>query len=375
MRVTFLSPWDTGNPGAWSGVVPRMHEALAARADLEVLHTAPAGTALTDRIAARLVGAVSSRSYLPGHALATGRRHARYVQHRLRAQRTDIILAVAASQDVAYLHDHRPIVQVTDATIPAILDFYPTYTGLHPLSTAQAKSLERRGNAATAAFALASGWAAGSLVNECGVPPERCHVAPFGPGIEPRGDMTRRDHQGPLRVLAITSDWQRKGGPQALEAVARVRAAGTDASLTLVGEAPGRLPDWVSFLGRVPRDRMPEIYSAHDVLLELAHANAAGVSLTDAHAFGIPSVATLTGGTATIVDDGHTGMLLDAGPGLPARAASSLIRLSDPATRHKFADLAIDRFRTLLNWDTWADRILEVCANVLERPRTAGEGS
>jgi glycosyltransferase involved in cell wall biosynthesis len=344
-----------------------MFEALEGRCDLQVLHTGDLGDSWLDRAAARAIGSLARRSYLTGHALATSRRHGRYVTKALRHQRPDVVLAVAASQDVAHAQSDAPIVQITDATFAAIEGFYPLFENLHPAARRQGHAMAAKAQQRTTGFGVASEWARNSLVQHYAADPADCRVIPFGPGVEPPSPVRPAVHNGPLRILVVASDWHRKGGVLALEAVERLRREGTAAALTVVGDAP-TLPSWVCALGRLPRSEMASVYAGHDVLLEMASANAGGVTMTDAHAFGLPVVATKTGGTASIVDDGVTGLLVDDSASA-VQAAAALRALSDRTVRTGFSARALRRHEELLNWDRWARDVLALCADAIGRHR------
>jgi glycosyltransferase involved in cell wall biosynthesis len=161
-----------------------------------------------------------------------------------------------------------------------------------------------------------------------------------------------------LRALLVSSNWERKGGAQALAAVELARDRGLDVSLTVVGDHP-RLPEWVRSQGRVSSDSMPEIYASHDVLLELATANAAGVTLTDAAHAGLPVIATRVGGVSTIVVDGVTGILVEPSPALAVeQAATALYRVADARERTRMAGEARKHAKKALDWSLWARQVL-----------------
>ncbi|MDQ4488832.1 glycosyltransferase family 4 protein [Sinomonas sp. ASV486] len=360
MRVLFVTPWSVHDPAAWSGVIPKMYAALASRVTVDALETSRAGDAWADRAAARIIGSFSSRAYLVGHALATSRRRGRYVERELRNRPADVVLAVAASQDIALLKAPVPVVQITDATFAAMSGFYPQFDNLHRLSAVQGRIMSGKAQRRTAAFGVASDWARQSLIDEYGVHPDTCRVLPFGPAVDGPSPLARVTGNGTLRILVVSSDWQRKGGEHAVEAVGRLRAKGVDVSLTVVGNAPP-LPPWITALGRIERDKMPAVYDSHDVLLELATANAGGVTMTDAHAFGLPVVATNSGGTASIVSHGETGLLIEPGTAMVDRAADALASFADPMVRAGHSTRAAGRHATVLNWDVWAEGVLDLC--------------
>ncbi|WOP20118.1 glycosyltransferase family 4 protein [Raineyella sp. LH-20] len=191
---------------------------------------------------------------------------------------------------------------------------------------------------------------------------ERIAVALFGPAIAPSEPVVRGTF-APERpgVLLVASDWERKGGADALAAFTELRKAIPGATLTVVGDAVPRLPEGVVGLRRVDRTRMAEAYASHDVLLELARSNAAGVTLTDVAGFGLPAVATDIGGVSSVVRNDTSGVLLAPGPHLAERAASAITRIcTTPGLWHHLVQGSLDHAREVLNWDHWADVTLSV---------------
>lgn len=371
MRIAFLTPWRIRDPQSWSGVVCRMNQALEVRAEIIPIETHGLRASLLDRAWMKTFSRLSQKRYLSGHSLAGGFSRRKRVEDLVRRSGADVVLAVAASQDIAMARFSCPVVQVTDATFQAMIGYYPLFSELQSVLRWQGARLAKLATSNTEAFAVASGWAKDSLVRHYGVPEARCAVVPFGPSCEPE-EQPQPVERSALRILVVCSDWNRKGGDLAVSAVEVLREQCPDSALTVVGDAPA-LPEWVTCLGRVPRSNMPELYRTHDVLLELATANAGGVTLTDAHAFGLPTIATDTGGVGSIVDRGVTGLLVDPDGDVVAEAAAALRALYDRAYRTGMARAAYQRHLDLLNWDTWASDVLEVCRQSQRLARTISE--
>lgn len=371
LRIALVTPWRFDDPRAWSGMIPRIHAALSGVADVIPLSTADQPTALADRLASKTLGAVSRRSYLWDFGVATAAARGRALRRRVRVVRPDVVLAVVASTDVAFLGDvGAPVVQVSDATFAAIAGFYPLFSNLHPLSSAQAEFVTERATRATDVFVASSQWAIDSLVRDYAVGTQQCVLAPTGPGIDPPEPWVRIENTSPtVEALLVASNWQRKGGDTAVEAVRQARERGTDVTLTVVGDAPTGLPAWVRARGRLDATELSAEYLRADVLVELADANAAGVTLTDAAAHGVPAVATDVGGVASIIENGVTGILIDPSGGaadVAARAADALTRLRDPALRTSLAAAARERWHNELTWDEWTKRTLAACVQAVD---------
>ncbi|MFV0427262.1 MAG: glycosyltransferase [Beutenbergiaceae bacterium] len=369
MRIAFLTPWSVASTASWSGVIAPMYAALGERAEVIPVETNGIGDAFIDRALCRLLDGQWGR-YLTGHALPTAARHARVVRERLRHIRPDVVLAVAASQDVALLCYPAPVVHVSDTTFTAIREYYPIFSNLNPLSAVQARVQADLSSRRASWTVAATAWARDALIRDDGIEPETITVAPFGPATAP-SVWPRPDHgHDCLRLLMVASDWERKGGPDVLAAASAARQRGVAVELTVVGSVPDDLPGWVRRPGRLDRQQMAAEYERCDVVIELARSSAAGVVLTDAAAFGLPVVARRTGGVETIVTDRVTGYLVT--PEASATdVAEVLAILADPAHRAALGRAARAAHESSLNWGAWADAALESCRSAQGAPPPA----
>jgi colanic acid/amylovoran biosynthesis glycosyltransferase len=174
----------------------------------------------------------------------------------------------------------------------------------------------------------------------------RCGVDPsaFGPG--PRDAAPGR----PFVVACVASLEPYKGHRHLLDAVARVRVAGTDLRLELVGDGElrtalegqaarlGLFPGAVRFHGALPRPEVAALLRRADAAVLASVVTATGkregipVALMEAMASELPVVATRISGIPELVEDGASGLLVP--PEDPAALAGALQRLAaDPALR------------------------------------------
>jgi glycogen(starch) synthase len=159
----------------------------------------------------------------------------------------------------------------------------------------------------------------------------------FAPGSDRGGEPGGR-------LLVCGRVVPEKGFHTAIEALALLSASdwGLDLTLDIVGPQPD--PDYVVSLRRliehlgaegrvqfqyqVPRDRMPEIYNSHDVLIiPSTWEEPLALTMLEGMACGLPVVGTTTGGSKEILEDGVTGLVFIAGDAGSLAAQLKRIRM------------------------------------------------
>jgi glycogen(starch) synthase len=163
-------------------------------------------------------------------------------------------------------------------------------------------------------------------------------------GVEVDAYQTSREMPDrPLRLLFAGRISEDKGPRVAIHAVDHLvhRQGVRDIHLTIVGAGPApcvaalkaevrasNLSDYVTFQGWQPRQRMPAIMAAHEVLLMCTcHQEAFARVVLEAMASGMAVLGTLTGGTGEILEDGVTGLTFPVGDSMAL--AEQIMRLSN----------------------------------------------
>ncbi len=175
--------------------------------------------------------------------------------------------------------------------------------------------------------------------------------------IPPPPPPRERVFHSPVRlcVIGTVGGDGRKAQDIAIEAVARLAAAGVTAELDLVGPiADGHSEELLRRLARArgvsehvrmdgPTDQIDAVLDATDIVLSCAREEPLGLTLMEALAHERPVVATRVGGVPEIVKGGETGILV-APEDPDAIAEGVLTLLADPAkaqamARHGRADV------------------------------------
>lgn len=278
----------------------------------------------------------------------------------------DAVVAVTTMIAAALGGLRVPVISWDDATPSALTDYYAEFVRLSARSTRDAEAMGHRAAANVALALYASEWAAASARATYGLPAERVAVVPFGANLEALPSL--RDVERAIaersrtscRLVWVGVDWERKRGDLAVEIAKRIEAHGIPVELTVAGCRPPtdrELPEWVKVEGFLSKRtaagaaRLAELFARSHFLVVPSLAEAYGLVYAEAAAFGVPSVASRTGGVSTVVIDGETGVLDDATATAESYAGRVLALLRDRPRYEQMARAASARSAAVLNWD------------------------
>lgn len=161
-----------------------------------------------------------------------------------------------------------------------------------------------------------------------------------------------------------------KGTDVALRALARLRADGVPARLTMLGAGSGGpdtrdfedlaanlgIADAVDFLPPVPPAELAQFYRQVDLVVVPSRSESFGIAAAEAAASGACVLASRVGGLPSVVIDQVTGVLVAPGDAQElARAAAEL--LADPARRARLGAAASEHARAF-TWETCVDTVV-----------------
>jgi len=363
MKIAFVELRDPTDPHNWSGIPSRMLENLADQVNLQVVGPVDYGirTAfLGHKILARLMGERfdEQRTDL---ALRT---YAKRIRRALHGQGAAAVIS-PGSIAIAKLECQVPIIFWTDACFAAMRDYYADFSTLCARSLKDGETQEREALRRCHLAIYSSDWAAQWARNSYPESADKVRMIPFGANLESSYDEAAIKNSikirpiGRCNLLFVGVDWRRKGGPTVLEATRLMNTAGVPAKLTIVGCAPfgsRRPPEYVDVVGYLDRAsmqghaRLAQLFSESHFLILPSSAEAYGIVLCEAAAFGVPTVASDTGGIPTIVKHGVTGLLL-ADNATPAAYASAITALfQNEAAYARTALAAFREYKERLNW-------------------------
>jgi glycosyltransferase involved in cell wall biosynthesis len=221
-----------------------------------------------------------------------------------------------------------------------------------------------------------------------GVSPGIVRVIPYGVAVEMFDIPLSRDQARKMLGLPANRFYvgtvgrleEQKGQSYLVDAMARLRREGMEASLLLIGSGREEenlraqvsregMTDDVLFLGT--RRDLPDLYRAMDVFALPSLWEGLPLALLSAMASGLPVVVTPVGGVPEVVRDGENGFLVPPGDSRALAAALRRVR-EDEEIASICGRSAAETVRTEYSHRRNAERIMEVYEEVLAGHRPAG---
>jgi len=302
--------------------------------------------------------------------------------NKLKKSQCDYVFAVAVTPIAAHVVSVRPTVFVSDTTQHLMSNYNPMHSNLVPYLKKSARMLESTSVSGAELCLYPSEWARSSAVSDHGARVENAVAVPWGANLIAE-NISRPEERSRTdwRLLFVGADWQGKGGDIALATVAKMREQGRRVEIDIVGSRPTRLPeniDGITFHGflnknsAMNRNRLSEIYRRAHVFFLPTQFEALGIVFAEAASYGIPSVSYNTGGISGMIIDQVTGILVREGEGADVFCKVLTDLLADRERYLKMCHAALQRSRTMLNWEAWAQRVAD---ELNTRARLVGENA
>jgi glycosyltransferase involved in cell wall biosynthesis len=169
----------------------------------------------------------------------------------------------------------------------------------------------------------------------------------------------------------VGRDYYRKGVDIAIETVDELNNQGLFAKLTVCG-VKGKNRKNVRFVGpyqkkdAIQLKRYVELYRRAHILLHPARFEPAGIVPSEAAAFATPTITNDTGGLATTVKDGVSGIVLPKHSLAEdyVRVIKSLIK--DPDRYYALCESSRKRYEKELNWKCAGDKVASILYSVID---------
>ena len=360
---------DPADPQSWSGIPFSLREALERRVERVTVFRPPPPARSPVDLALRL--ALGARRYPLWVTRATLRANARALRAAIAQHRPQAVLSIASMCIVSLGPPPVPTFLFSDAPYEA---YHEAYRGTvdRPLRLAAYQRQEAAAARHLDGLCYSSAWAVAEAKRLFGLGEDKLHVTEMGSNWVPaltREDLLTRVDARPadrLDLLFLGRDWERKGGPLAVEVTRLLRHQGTAATLHVVGCRPPVTLDYVKVHGPLYRTdptqaaALSELFLNSHFLLTPTSAECFGLAFAEAQSFALPPISRAVHALPSVVLDGETGILLPLEAEAPAYVARILALRADPTTYRRMAVAARSRYETLLNWNAMAARLVEI---------------
>ncbi|MFQ4139149.1 glycosyltransferase family 4 protein [Nodosilinea sp. PGN35] len=373
MKIAYATTYDVRDRASW----PRRHLGLygAGQKIAELLQKAGAELEFLGPLERRKVPITRlkwlcyrrlGQSYYSPVEPWVAPHYARQIEAQLAQSQAALLLCPENAIPLARVRTALPTVLWTDALLGSLVDFYPYLSNLCAETRRQLHAVERAALERCDRVILTSQWAAQSAVDLYGLPAEKICIIPRG--ASRAQDLTQSEVEaliaqrppGPCRLLFLGVDWQRKGGPLALEVAQTLNQWGLETELWVVGCEPkevGDRPNFVRAFGFIDRAtpageaQFAHLLSSAHFLIFPTQADTFGVAISEANAAGLPCVAAAVGGIPTVLRADVNGRAFPVGAAASDYAQYLAAAMADYPRYQALARSAWQHYRRHLSWE------------------------
>ena len=380
IRIAYYSVNDPLDKRSWSGITYYLGQSLQKNiGEVDFIGPVrfPRWLDKTLRAVAKCTRVFFGREYYTKYSLLQSWYSTRYLRRKMKGKQYDLIIGPASSPALAGLRTDLPVVHVHDATFKLLSNYYKEFDRASRLTKWEGEYLEEKALRKSSFIVYSSHWAANSAMRDYGISPDRIAIMPLGanmnftPGPEIIFD---KEKNTTLTLLYLAVEWERKGGSIAFAAMQYLHdVCGIDVKLIVCGCIPPdnfRHPamEVIPFLNKnIPEDhaRFVSLLSSVHFLLLPTRADCSLLVACESNAYGVPAIATDTGGVADVVKDGINGYCLSY-EAVGADYGKLIAEIyTDKDRYHSLIVASRKRYEEELNWDRWADRFREIYPRVI----------
>jgi glycosyltransferase involved in cell wall biosynthesis len=378
MKTAYVTTYDPRDVTKWSGIGRYAADALE-EAGLEIAYIGPLKFQEPFGVKVRRLAHTEllSQSYDPERHPAVAKNYAKQVDQQLKQSQAECVLSLSTIP-IAYCQATQPIAFWTDATFAGLTGLYPGYRNQSRETIRNGNSLEQAALDRCSLAIYASEWAAQTAVANYAVDPRKLHVVPFGPNCAEGKDVAeieefiQRRPASPCRLLFLGAEWERKGGPLALEVARNLGQRGLPTELHIAGCDPplDSASPYVVRHGFINKGdpmgaaKIDALLSAAHFLLVPSRAECFGLVFIEASSFGVPSLAAEVGGVPTAVRSGRNGQLFSLAAPASEYADYIMDMMADAEAYRRFARSSYAEYSENLTWTCAATKVRNLLASM-----------
>jgi glycosyltransferase involved in cell wall biosynthesis len=363
MRIAFVSNLPARlETGGFSGMSLAIMKALRSYCELEYVGPINPKPRLGEHIVSKLKRLAGMKGAFFFFSEARLRDIAEETERRLHNVTYDLCFFHGFTPWIGF-HSTKPYLCWSDCTFSQYMSLFHNQSQFREEDLRRIRNREVEWLKAARRVLFRNRWAAEGAIAEYGLERHKVgYVGNYGLIDPPSADSFDNGQE----FLFASTNFQLKGGLIVIKAFAHLRKKYPGIGLTIIGDHPrgaAVLMDGISYVGflrkEIPEQRakLSTILASARALVHPTNADTNPMILIEAGYFGCPSISTNICGIPEIVEDGVTGILLDAPPsvGFVAEAMERMI-IDDEAYR-LMRQAVRARMLTLFSKETFERRV------------------
>lgn len=375
LKVAFITSIDPNDKTSWSGIYYKMFTTL--KDNFEVVEA----LGPIDNLFLKSFGIVNritkfffSKGYNHKNSIFRSYFFSKIFKKRLKKNNYDVIFAPAASTEIALLKTDIPICYTSDSSFDQLNGYYDTYSKLFSFSVGESSFIEKQGIQRASTLIYPSKWAMDYVADNY-KPKSPISVIPFGANISDEHISYSEksiDKSEPVHLLFLGVDWLRKGGDIVFETFLLLRER-YDVRLTICGCIPPISHPDIEVIPFLNKNSLAD-FKQFSNMMERTHllfvpsrSECFGIVFCEASAYGIPSIATNTGGIEGAITNNINGYCLD----VSSKSEDYFLKISNliehPDEYKKISESSRALYLEKLNWNYWgkevAKKLIEIARN------------
>ena len=388
MKVAYVTTYDVSNSATWSknqvgfcGAGYYIAQSLASQSiELDYLGALQKKFSFFTRAKWSFYHNLFHQNYYRWAEPLVLKNYARQISKKLSALNSDIVLCPENAAPLAYLKCKQPIVLWTDSTLAGLIDFYLYLNNLCGETRNNIYAMEQAALNRCKLVIFLSDWAAQTAIKIYNIEPAKVKVVPWGANIE--CDRTIDDIQSiiaskgakPCKLLFMGLEWHRKGGDVAFEVARELNRIGLNTQLTVVGCKPTidePLPNFVEVRGFIDKstkeglNQLNKLFAESHFLILPTLADCSPHVLVEANSFGVPSLATNTGGIPTIIKEDFNGKTFALEANISDYCNYIVSIMENYSEYKRLAISSFEEYQSRLNWNVATKTVKQLMTDLL----------
>jgi glycosyltransferase involved in cell wall biosynthesis len=297
------------------------------------------------------------------------RKFGKVVNQAIADNQPDVIFS-KYSAPVVHAKIDRPFVYMCDSTVKWTKKIWPTFSklGFLIMEKWEAKSIRECDRILT--FSQAS---ADVIIHTYHKDPSQVQVFPIPAYIPkhllPDNNSIQKEIQLPLKLLLVGKRYRLRGVDIAIETTQMLNKNNCPTKLQIVGMTGKDQPN-VKYCGVYDKEDPNSLRSYFntfkwaDLLIHPSRFHSAGIVISEAAAFGLPTITNAAGGLSTTVQHNRTGLVLPENSPPSAYVDAIIALIKDKDRYQNFRLSTRQRFDEVLNWETAGSHLFEIIQKV-----------